>query len=436
MPALTEPQWNFVSDRTTFNLAFSGGMGAGKSMAGALKALDLAISNPGHPGIVWAPTIRDAREGVIKTAVQILRGEHDSGFHVNCPFDFNRSNGTITLYPRGRAGKASEILVRSGEQDVVGTNAAWALADELDTLTKAKARHAYQQLTQRIRVGSVNQLCATTTPEGYRFLWEFFKQEVDARPELANERRLIVASLLSNPNVSDTYIQNLINSHTPEQVRARIHGEFVNLGNSRVYEYFDRQSNGTRECLSDYPNADLWVGLDFNISKMAAVVGVMLPNRLVVVAEHIGTKERPIADTPSMIKLLRTTYPGRVIHVCPDASGENRNANGWMTSIGELQRAGFLCHHNASNPRVELRVSNVNRMLYSMAGGDQGQSMLTVNTTYCPFVTDVLEMQPYNAKGEPDKDGGLDHAGDALGYLVMQTFGARLAQASSRPWRQ
>lgn len=432
MPALTKPQWDFLSDRKTPNLAYVGGMGAGKSFAGALKSIDLAISNPGHPGIVWAPTIRDAREGVIKTAVQVLRGDHESGFEVPIQFDFNKSNGTITLFPTGRNGRASEIIVRSGEQDVVGTNAAWALADELDTLPKLKARHAWQQLTQRVRAGVLNQLCATTTPEGYRFIWEFFKQEPAGNEHVAKTRRLVTASLLSNPNVPDSYIQGLINSHTPEQVRARIHGEFVNLGNSRVYEYFDRQTHRTTDTLAEYPKADIWVGLDFNVGRMAAVVGVMLPNRLMIVAEHIGTKEHPIADTPSMIKLLKAKYPGKTIHICPDASGENRNANGWTTSIGELRAAGFICHHNASNPRVDLRVSNVNRMLFTKNGD---VPMLTVNTTYCPFTTDVLEQQPFNTRGEPDKDGGLDHAGDALGYLVMQTFGARLAQAASTPWR-
>jgi hypothetical protein len=433
MPALTKPQWDFLSDRTTPNLAFSGGMGAGKSFAGAMKSIDMALSNVGHPFIVWAPTISMAKDGVIRAAVQLLRGEHESGFHIKTPFDYNKSTGQITLYPLGRKGKASEIIIRSAEQDIVSTNACGALADELDTLPKLRAHQNWQQLTQRVRAGQVRQLCATTTPEGYRFLWSFFVQDPQGTPELAASRRLITASLLSNPYVDDSYIRNLILSHTPEQQRARIHGEFVNLGNSRVYEYYDRQVNGTGETLADYPKADLWVGLDFNVNKMAAVIGVYLPNKLLILDELIGTKEQPILDTPTMIKLLKQRYPTRRIHICPDASGENRNANGWLTSIGELQRAGFTCHHDASNPRVDLRVSNVNRMLFNVH--QKNMPELYVNDKYCPFVTEVLEQQPYNAKGEPDKDSGLDHAGDALGYLVMQTFGARLAQATNAPWR-
>lgn len=408
-------------------------MGAGKSLSGALKVLDLATRNQGHPGIVWAPFTRDAKEGIIRSAIQVLRGEHDSGFHFNLPHSYDKGTGYITLFPGGKWGKETPIIVRSSEQDIVGTNAAWAVADELDTLSPTKARHAFQQLTQRIRAGKVNQLAVTTTPEGYRFLWEHFVQEVKGNPELGRHRKLITASLLSNPFVSDDYIRNLILAHTPEQQRARIHGEFVNLYSARVYQYFDRQTHHTEETLADYPNADLWVGFDFNVGKMAAVIGVFLPQKLLILDELIGTKDSPIADTPEMIRRLKQRFPGRRIHICPDASGENRNANGYLTSIGELQQAGFTTHHDRSNPNVQLRVGNVNRMLYNVT--TQSPPTLYVNTKLCPLTLRTLEQQPWNAKDEPDKDGDLDHAGDALGYLVMQTFGARLAQAHSTPWR-
>lgn len=436
MPSLTRPQFDFLTDRTTPNLLFCAGLGAGKSLAAALKALDLSMSNPGEIGIVWGPTIRDAKENVIYPILQVLNGDHQSGFHVPIPYDHNKGTGYITVFPNGRSNPASQIIVRSGEQDVVGVNAGWAIADELDTLKAAKARTAWQQLTQRVRSpgASIKQLCATTTPEGFRFCWQAWKQEVEAEPELAKYRRLIRASLLSNPHIEDAYIQQLMQSHTPSEIQARVHGHFVNFGSSRVYEYFDRDIHHTERTLADYPNATITVGLDFNAGKMAAVVGVVLPNSLLIFAEHIGTKERPILDTPSMIQILKKSYPNRQIHICPDASGENRNANnGLVTSVGELQRAGFICHHDKANPRVELRISNVNRMLY--ATSQERSPSLLINTRTCPLLTAALEQQPYNELGTPDKTGDWDHPLDSLGYLVVQRFGDRLAQASTSPWR-
>jgi hypothetical protein len=408
-------------------------MGAGKSLSGALKALDLAVSNQGHPGIVWAPYTRDAKEGVIRAALQILRGEHESGFNFShLPYAYDKGTGYITLFPGGRGGKETPILVRSSEQDIVGTNAAWAIADELDTISPAKARHVWQQLTQRIRVGKVNQLCATTTPEGYKFLWEYFLQEPKGSPELQAHRRLITASLFTNPHVSDEYIRNLLLSHTPEQQRARIHGEFVNLHNSRVYQYFDRQGHHVDTTMDAFGNADLWIGMDFNIDKMAAVIGVYLPNQLLILDELIGTKENPIRDTPEMIARIKKRYPNRRVHVCPDSSGQNRDTAGWETDLTLLQKEGWALHHERVQPAIDLRISNVNRLFYNGTIEPPNPPLCYVNTKLCPLTVKTLEQQPWDKNDKPLKDGVTD----ALGYLVMQTFGARLAQSRSSPWRQ
>lgn len=367
----------------------------------------------------------------------MLRDEHESGFNFShLPFAYDKGTGYITLFPGGRGGKETFILVRSGEQDIVGTNAAWAVADEIDTLSIDKARHAWQQLTQRIRAGRVNQLCGTTTPEGFSWAWEHFVQEPRGAPELLQHRRLVRASLRSNPHVPDSYIKNLILSHTPEQVRARVEGEFVNLHRSRVYQYFDRSTHHTDQTLSEYPNADIWAGVDFNIDKMAAVIGVYLPHQLLILDELIGTKENPIRDTPSLIALIKKRFPGRRVHVCPDSSGQNRDTAGWETDLTLLQKEGWALHHERVQPAIDLRVSNVNRLFYNATLSPINPPVCFVNTKLCPLTVKTLEQQPWDKNDKPLKDGITDHAGDALGYLVMQTFGARLAQARQSPWRQ
>ena len=71
-------------------VAFSGGMGAGKSFSGAMKAIDLAMANHGEVGILWGPTIRDVREGIRKTIKELLQGTHASGFHIPIFFEENK----------------------------------------------------------------------------------------------------------------------------------------------------------------------------------------------------------------------------------------------------------------------------------------------------------------------------------------------------------
>jgi hypothetical protein len=436
MAALTPPQFEFINDTTTPEIAFSGGLGAGKTLAGAAKGLDLATLNQGYPGIVWAPTQRDAKEGVILAMLQMLRGEHPSGLHVPYPHKYDKQSGYITLFPDNNGGRETVILVRSGEQDVVGTNAAWAVADELDTLPKQKARNAWLQLIQRTRAGRVRQVCAITTPEGYRHLYQHFLVDVLKMPSLAKQRRLITASMRSNPTLDDQYIKNVISSHTPEEAEARVEGKFVNLAGGTVYRHFNRTLHNTHLTAADFPEADIWCGIDFNMGKMAAIIAIHLPDRLIAIDEFVGTKNDPIHDTPHLIELIQARYGNRVLHACPDASGENRNTNGWLTSIGQLEQAGFTCHHDKANPSiVEVRVPACNRLLHNKKL--ERSPHVEINVERCPLLVEALEQQPWDENGKPLIDKIIDHRLDAFGYLCVQTFGEQVLTLPQQvAWQQ
>lgn len=51
-----------------------------------------------------------------------------------------------------------------------------------------------------------------------------------------------------------------------------------------------------------------------------------------------------------------------------------------------------------------------------------GERRLKVNTDQCPTLTQCLERQIYNDKGEPDKKGGYDHMVDAAGYFIAKRY--------------
>lgn len=432
---LSQQQYEFLSDTTSPLLAFVGGMGSGKSLVGALKALDLAQLNPGHVGIVWSPTISDAKDNIMKVVLEVINGDHDSGIHFPFEHRYNHTTGRLHLKIPGHE-KWSEMMVRSAEQNIVGTNAAWVVADEIDTIKKVRAYENVKQLIQRVRApgAKVKQIAFTTTPEGYNWAWEFFVRDVEANPELKHHRRLIQASILDNPHTQDDYIQNLMASHSENEIKARVFGQFVNMKSGAVYG-FDRKLHHLGYTRADYPNADLHIGIDFNIGKMAAVVGVHLPDRLVIIDEFIGTKEKPIRDTPALIALIKRHYPLKTSYVYPDASGDSDNANGWVTCIDELKRAGFKVVVPTKNPPVERRVTNVNRALMNIELKEpQG---ILINTTECPLLTLGLEQQSYDDAGRIIKDNIIDHGNDALGYLVMGTLAPKIeARLNAAPFRR
>ena len=289
---------------------------------------------------------------------------------------------------------------------------------------------------QRVRAGTVRQLCAVTTPEGYKHLYSHFVVEPTKNPALAKQRRLITASMRTNPALPDDYIRTVYLTHTPEEALARVEGQFVNLAGGTVYRHFDRRLHHTPETVGDYPNADLWCGIDFNMEKMSGIVGIVLPDRLLAVDEFVGTKQKPIHDTAHLIQLIKQRYPNRRLHACPDASGENRNTAGWQTNIGLLEAAGFQCHHDRANPSItEIRVPTMNRLLYNVKAERSPRHYINVDR--CPLLAEAIEQQPYDDNGKPLIDKVIDHRLDAWGYLGVQTFGSKvMSDAYSVPWQQ
>lgn len=69
-------------------------------------------------------------------------------------------------------------------------------------------------------------------------------------------------------------------------------------------------------------NDVLHVGMDFNVTKMAAVVYVRRGEHMHAVDEFFN-----LFDTPAMIEAIQERYPNHEVAVYPDASGENRKSS-------------------------------------------------------------------------------------------------------------
>lgn len=414
-------QMQFLMDDSTPSIALCGGYASGKSAAGALKIIDLALKNPGCLGLVWGLSMELLKGTILRDLEQILSGEHQSIPQIPVPYTLNKSSMIFTLRPKGQA--PTTIKPLTAGVPIVGYNAAFFVADELDTLGKVAARQAWDDLSARVRAGKVKQRCATTTPEGFRFMWEFFEKEVNENPELGKNRKLIRGCLLDNPWIDDDYIQNIFETRTKEQVKAYVYGHFVAFNSSTVYKDFDRNLNSTKLTIDDFNDGrPIWVGMDFNVDQMAATVAVVDNNRVLVLDELISMKKNPtIRDTAAMIAKLKSRYPNRRVIVCPDASGDNRNSASFNTNLEQLKLAGYELRHGAANPRVRDRVNSTNALFCNA----MDVRRLFINVERCPHLIEGVEQQVYNDKGEPDSKQGMDHGNDALGYLVMALYPIR-----------
>ncbi|MBF4187683.1 terminase [Serratia ureilytica] len=417
-PTLNIPQARFLAMPHKFK-AYVAGFGSGKTWVGCggiCKGMwEFPRINQGY----FAPTYPQIRDIFYPTVEEVA---HDWGMRVQ----INESNKEVHFYA-GRQYRGTTIC-RSMEkpETIVGFKIGNALIDELDVMKKEKAQKAWRKIIARMRYkvdGLRNGIDVTTTPEGFKFVWLQFVKEVRDKPELATLYGLVQASTFDNEkNLPPDYIPSLMGSYPPELIKAYLRGQFTNLTSGTIYHQFDRRLNNCDEV--EQPGEPLYIGMDFNVGKMAGIVHVLRLGLPCAVNEIINAY-----DTPDMIRIIKERfwlYDGadyrkvREIYIYPDASGDSRKSNNASkTDIAQLQDAGFNVIVDNANPPVKDRINAMNAMFCNA----NDERRYKVNVARCPVYTECLEQQVWDEKtGEPDKKSDNDHPNDGAGYYIHKTF--------------
>lgn len=168
-----------------------------------------------------------------------------------------------------------------------------------------------------------------------------------------------------------------------------------------VYTDFDLKENYTERRAK--PGDVLHIGMDFNITKMSAVVHVVDGPNKYAVGEFSN-----LFDTYQMCDAIRMKYPGYKVVIYPDASGQNRNTSG-QSDVDIIKSFGYSVRVPKKNGYVRDRINMVNTAFR--------KRNYFVNTFECPDYTLALQKLKFK-NGEPDKSSGFDHIVDAGGYFI------------------
>lgn len=414
---LNFPQRDFLALPHKYR-AFVAGYGSGKTVVGcaslAQHFYEFPLVNAGY----FAPTYAQIRDIFYPTVeetfswfgltTRIRMGSHEVDVFQGSTY-------------RGR------VLCRSMDDPsaIVGFKIGRALVDEIDVMPREKAMMAWRKILARMRYkipGLMNGVDVTTTPEGFRFVYEQFVKQPRTSPEMASLYGLVQASTYDNAvNLPDDYIPSLLQSYPSNLIDAYIKGQFVNLQTGTVYSAFHRALNSCTDVVND--GETLYVGMDFNVGKMAAIVHVKRDGLPRAVEEIVNAY-----DTPDMIRRLQERFwkfeggkyrSTRQIRIYPDASGGSRRSNNASeTDLALLKQSGFIVCAPAANPPVKDRINSMNGMFLNAAG----ERRYLVNATMCPTYADALEQQAWDKSGEPDKTSGYDHCVDGAGYYIHYDF--------------
>ena len=403
---LSAPQNIFLNGLNTKFRGYVGGFGSGKTFVGCLDLLSFFAKYPGTRQGYFGPTypaIRDIFYPTFEEAAEKM------GFTV----DVKESNKEVHVY-RGRKYYGT-VICRSMDnpKTIVGFKISRALCDELDVLDKVKAKNAWDKIIARMRLvipGEQNSIGVTTTPEGFKFVYDQFYKDPTA------SYSMVQASTYENEiYLPPDYISSLRETYDENLIDAYLEGDFVNLTGGTIYRQYT-DDNLSKEVVTE-SDRTLYIGMDFNVTKMAACVFVyrdLMP--------HCVDEFTDLYDTNDMIEHIQLRYPNKKIIVYPDASGKNRKTVGAdETDIKLLKAAGFKVKAKEANPRVRTRINSVNAMFCNA----NGERRLFVNKVKCPETHDCIQQQIYDDKGEPDKKGGKDHQNDAFGYFVTYEHGIK-----------
>lgn len=244
-------------------------------------------------------------------------------------------------------------------------------------------------------------------PKKSHWSYWLFEKKIDPASEEPIEDPENYTSLLMNPgdnieNIDEEYLKML--AQMPEQERNRfLLGLYNDESDGQVYYSFNREEH-VKKC-SLHPGS-VFVGMDFNVAPMTAVIGQYIDRTFYIVDELYLMN----SDTYKMTAELKKKGVSGV-SVIPDSTGANRKTSG-RSDFQILKEAGFKIE-STRNPFVTDRVNNVNRLL---------QAGRVVIDPKCKKLINDLEKVVWK-NDDLDQSGrnkNLTHISDALGYLCWK----------------
>ncbi len=388
---LLPSQADFVAAEERF-VAFVGGVGSGKTVAGAVKAIRYAEAHAGAVGVVGAPNKTMLRDVLLPTLLELLPDAARRSY--------KQTEGKIT-FPNG-----SVILARSLEDfdHRRGLNLAFFWLDEGIYCDFAAWRVMKARLRQR---GYPVQGWLTSTPRGQD---EFYR---DFEREPAPSHRLIRAATRENTYLPADYADSL--GYTGTFALQELEGQFV----AREGLVYELQPEHVAPAPPVAEMDEVFGGIDwgytnpFHLSVVGLRGGVAY-----LLAEHRVTKASLAQGILPAIEKLTRDYGVTAWYGGPDRPDNIAAAQEW------LHQQGLRCTVTPADNAVLAGIETTRSLLERAPVGliIDPACVHTIRECHEYHYEDAGLNAPAGAAAEhPHK--GTDHALDALRYALHTRLG-------------
>ena len=257
------------------------------------------------------------------------------------------------------------------------------------------------------------------TPKGFNHCYDTYQAgQINGEPD----HKSWLYTTMDGGNVPQTEIDAAMRSMDARSFRQEYQASFENYS-GRVYYSFDRRES-VKSCIYD-PDRTVHIGMDFNINPMSAVICQEHGDEIRIIDEITILT----SNTDEMADEIAARYgkPGfdpkapKLDHIIvyPDPAGAQRRTSAQgETDISILRKHGLRVIAMESHPLVRDRINLVNAKIKSA----DNQRHLYIDPK-CRETIKCLEQLTYKeGTSQPDKDMGLDHLPDALGYYIYTQF--------------
>lgn len=377
---LNDSQLDFLHAENPSTL-FCGGLGSGKTFAGAIWAAVMATQYPQVRGMITANTHGQLRKATLVALFDIFD-------KMNIKYRYLVNNSEIHV----QGGAIIYAYSMDNYDNMRGVEVGWCWSDECAFYKDA----AYDVMRGRIRdKRGTCQWKGTTTPNGYNWLYKKFVETP------VKNSKVVYAKTMDNiDNLADNYVDELREQYDDKLAQQELEGQFVNLSSGKVYYGFDRNDNVEEV---DHQRGHLFLGLDFNVDPLCGVFGYVRNDTIYIVDELYLRDSNTIAAA----KDIRSRYPGRYIQVIADSTGDRRRSSAVNTDHEILRRSGLEVV-KFRNPFVRDRYNNLNRLF--------AHGKIKIHPR-CKKLIGDLEQMTYETNDEM-----LGHISDSLGYLAWKHF--------------
>ena len=378
---------------------FRGGVGSGKTKAGAIEALRRALLNAGKDGMIVAPFYNILYRVTLRAFLDI------------CPPDLilehNKAHRYIELKNRSRVYYGSADKPETLE----GSNLSWLWGDELRYWRK----ESYLIALARLRVPCAHPGAFFTTTPDMGWLYEEFSNK--ERGDYYDE---FFSSSEDNHHLPPEFCESLRQTYTKELYDAYVKGLWVRLSGS-VFHLTEQQH--VRERLFD-PELKVDIAFDPGFRK-SAVLFIQKHNicpshqktECIHVLDELMINDSPTTKVADLIQMKLNANRWKVGKIFADPAANSTQTADGMSDVKVLRDKGFQV--SWTTDPVKRSILTGIRLIQTKLGDESLLFSPSLKSSERGIWTS-LQNSEYETRGElPVKDGIYDHARDALRYYLV-----------------